>query len=135
MAAQVITNGYEVVLKTTRGNYRVHAAGKYAVVCGTATQWRSQRSVGLPLKELNGKIDIARADLASKLNATQNQILTMTFVATDWPDSSMDCAVASEQITKKLTKGYRIALNYAGRIYTYHTDMDRVRACPAIEVE
>jgi hypothetical protein len=135
MAAQVLTNGYEVMLKTTHGNYRVHVADKNAVVCGSATQWRNQRNVGLPLKELNGKIEIARADLAAKLNAPQNQISTMTFVATDWPDSSMDCAVASEQVVKKFTKGYRIALNYSGRIYTYHTDMDRVRACPAIEAE
>jgi hypothetical protein len=135
MAAQVITNGYEVMLKTTHGNYRVNVADKNAVVCGTGTQWGSQRKVGLPLKELNNKIDIARADLASKIGAPQDQIRTMTFVATDWTDSSMDCAVASEQVVKKFTKGYRIALNYAGRIYTYHTDMDRVRACPAIEAE
>jgi hypothetical protein len=135
MAAQVITNGYEVMLKTTRGNYRVHVADKNAVVCGTATLFRNPRNVGLPLKDMDAKIAVARADLASKLNAPQNQIRTMSFVATEWPDSSMDCAIASEQAAKRTTKGYRIALNYAGRIYTYHTDMERVRACPAIEVE
>jgi hypothetical protein len=135
MAAQVITSGYEVLLKTPRGNYRVHTADNNVVVCGAATLWRNPRNPQVPLKELNDKIEWARADLATKLKAPQNQIRTMRFAATEWPDSSMDCAVASEQIVKKATKGYRIALNYSGRIYTYHTDMDRVRACPAIEVE
>jgi hypothetical protein len=135
LATQVITPGYEVTLKTAKGNYRVHATDKYAVVCGAATQWRNPRNAQVPLKGLNDKVDWARADLASKLSAQQDQIRTMTFVATVWPDTSMDCVVDSEQVVKKVTRGYRIVLSYAGRIYTYHTDMDRVRACPAIEVE
>jgi hypothetical protein len=135
VAAQVITPGYEVMLKTPRGNYRVHVADKNAVVCGAATQWRNSHSVGPPLKNLNFKINEARADLAKKLSAPLDKISTDTFTQSEWRDSSMDCAIAGEQVVKQTTKGYRIALRYAGRIYTYHTDLDRVRACPAIEAD
>jgi hypothetical protein len=31
--------------------------------------------------------------------------------------------------------GFKLALNYAGRTYTYHTDRQDVRPCPAIEAE
>jgi hypothetical protein len=140
MAAQVITPGYAVILKTPRGNYRVHVAEKYAVICGPATQFRNLnrpggRGVGLPLKNLNQQIDLARADLAKKLPAPVKDIETLTFVLTEWPDTAMECVVAGEQIDKKITQGYRIVLQYAGRNYTYHTDLKRVRACPAIEVD
>jgi hypothetical protein len=142
MAAQVITDGYAVVLKTSRGNYRVHTAKNYAVVCGPATQWRTldrrgeQRGVpgaALPIRNINLQIDHARADLAKRLNAPENEVVMRNFVPAEWPDSSMECVVAGEEIVKQLTKGYRIALEYRGRIYPYHTDMNRVRACPAIE--
>ena len=45
-AAQVITPGYAVLLKTSRGNYRVHATDKSAVMCGAATQWRNLNRPG-----------------------------------------------------------------------------------------
>jgi hypothetical protein len=134
MASQVMTPGYEVTLKSEKGNYRVHATDKYAVVCGAATQWRNPHAIGAQLKNLNIKIDEARVDLAKLLSAPLNEIHTENFVQSEWRDSSMDCVLAGEQIIKEPAKGYRIALRYAGRIYTYHTDLNRVRACPAIEV-
>ncbi len=132
MAAQVITSGYAVLLKTPRGNYRVHTSDQYAVICGAATQWRNlnrpgARGVGLPLKNLNRQIDLAREDLSKKLTAPPKEIQTLSFVLAEWPDSSMECVVAGEDIAKQITKGYRIALQYAGRAYTYHTDLNRFR--------
>lgn len=140
LAAQVITSGYAVTLKTPRGNYRVHASNNSAIVCGLATQFRSLtrpggRGVGLPLRNINQQIQLARADLAKKIGAPESAIVTETFVLTEWPDSTMECEIAGEQITKQLTKGYRIVLNHRGRVYTYNTDLTRVRACPAIEAD
>jgi hypothetical protein len=132
---QVMTPGYEFVLKTAKGTYRVHATQKFAVVCGGATEWRNPRNVGLPLKNINAKMDAARADLAAQLNVPINEIRTQNFAPAEWPDNSMDCVVAGEELVRQSTKGYRIALRYRGRVYTYHTDLDRVRACPAIAAE
>ena len=136
MAAQVITSGYAMVFKSARGNYRVHATDNYAVVCGPATQWRNAGAprANVPLRNINLQIDRARADLAGKLGAAEGDIKTVGFVAAEWPDSSMDCPVESEAVTKQATKGYRVTLEYRSRAYTYHTDLNRVRACPAIEV-
>jgi hypothetical protein len=132
-AAQVLTSGYEVIFKTTHGNYRVHATAKYAVVCGMATQWSKPRGIGIPLKDLNPMIIRAREDLAKKLNVPEADIATLNYEQANWLDTSMDCKVAGEVVEKRATKGYRIALRQAGRVYIYHTDLNRVRPCPAIE--
>lgn len=136
MAAQVITSGYAMVFKSPRGNYRVHATDGYAVVCGPATQWRNGNGPrgNAPLRNINLQIERARADLTAKLGAKEADIKTIGFVAAEWPDTSMDCPVENEAITKQATKGYRITLEYRARAYTYHTDLTRVRACPAIEM-
>jgi hypothetical protein len=131
---QVVTSGHAVVLKSPKGTYRVHVSEKQAVLC-EGTEWRNPRSVGLPLRNLNVKMDAARADLAAKLQVPAAEIRTQNFVATEWADTSMDCAIPGEAVIKQVTKGYRIALRYRGRVYTYHTDLDRVRPCPAIVAE
>jgi hypothetical protein len=135
-SAQVVTPGYEIIFSTPQGNYRVHATARYAVVCGTATEWRSSsRSAGLPLKNLNAMADVAKEDLAKRLHTASNSIKTTNFSAVTWPDSSMGCTVAGEKTVQQATKGYRIALEANGRVYTYNTDLSRVRACPEIAAE
>jgi len=133
MAMQVITSGHAFVFDTPQGDYRVHATDKYAVVCRPATKWRDDRPSPAQMKRLNEKIETARIDLANRLNVRPTLIRTPRFVAAEWADSSMECEVANETTRAVPTKGYRIALSYQGRVYTYHTDLERVRACPAIE--
>jgi hypothetical protein len=137
MAMQVITNGYAFLFKTPRGNYRVHATERFAVVCGPAIRRRddnqSPRQSSVPMGPLDEKIEMARVDLASRLNVDPTLIRTLRFDAIEWPDSSMACAVADETTRVVLTKGYRIALSYRGRVYAYHTDLERMRACPSVD--
>jgi hypothetical protein len=133
MAAQVITSGYEVTLKTAKGNYLVHTTAKNAVVCGAATQWHSHRSGLTQYRKIEEKIDAARADLAAKLSAPPNEIRMTTYTPVEWPDRSMGCSVKGEPIVKQTTNGFQIALRYKDREYIYHTDLDRVQACPPIE--
>jgi hypothetical protein len=132
---QVVVSGYEVNLKTERGNYRVHATDKRAVVCQQAAVVLNPRKVGPSLRNLDDEIASARMDLADKLKIPESRIRTQNFTAVEWPDSTMDCAVVGESIVNRPSKGYIIALRYQDRVYTYHTDMRRVRACPAIELE
>ncbi|HTE40174.1 MAG TPA: hypothetical protein VK629_05055 [Steroidobacteraceae bacterium] len=144
MAAQVISDGYAVVLKTEHGNYRVHVSGANAVVCGLATQWQSgtvgrggqpYREPGVPLRNLNEMIDKARTDLAGKLGVFEKDVRMMTFAPKQWPDSSLGCSAQGEKVSQQRQRGYVIALRKGERTYTYHTDMTTVRACPAIELE
>ena len=139
-AAQVITPGFEIVLTSPKGNYRVHTSQTRAVICGAATKWGNvertkPRGVALPLKNINMMIDAARDDLAKRLRIAAGEIEARNFIEAEWPDSSLGCPVAGEQIRKQPVRGFKLPLSYRGRVYTYHTDLNRVRPCPAIEAE
>ena len=135
MSAQVITNGYVVTIQTNKGTQVVHATDKYAVICERNIILRNHGNVGAPLKNLEDMIARARSDLANKMHTQPTLIRTLNFAPNEWPDTSMGCVVEGEAVEQKAIKGYRIALNYAGRTYVYHTDMTRVRACPPIEAQ
>jgi hypothetical protein len=135
MAAQVITPGYIIKFNAASKKYIVHATDTYAVRCEHDMLLRNPRAVSVPLKNLDAMIDKAKADLAEKLRVQPSTIRMLRFTPMEWPDTSMECVVTGEAIEQKVTRGYRIALNHAGRTYVYHTDMERVRACPAIEAE
>lgn len=131
--AQVLRSGYVVLFKTPKGTQRVHATDQYAVICEVTTRLRSPTALGLPLEDLNDKLEKARADLSARIGAPLDQIRIANVTTVEWPDSSMDCPVAGETIVAQRTKGHRLALRYKDRLYTYHASGDRVRACPAIE--
>ena len=135
MTAQVMTPGYIITFSNSDRKYIVHATEKYAVHCERGVVIRNPRSVGAPLRNLDAMIDKAKADLAEKLRVQPSTIRMLRFTPAEWPDTSMECVVSGEAIEQKVTRGYRIALNHEGRTYVYHTDMERVRACPAIEAE
>jgi len=135
MAAQVVTSGFIVTIESNKGTHIVHATERYAVICERNIILRNPHGVNAPSRNLDAMIDKARADLADKLHAQPALIRTMTFIATEWPDTSMGCVVPDEQVDQKNIKGYRIALNYRGRTFVYHTDLTRVRACPPVEAE
>ena len=131
--AQVMRSGYAVLFRTPQGNKRVHATDKYAVICDVATMLRNPAALGLPLKDLNDKMEKARADLSTRIGAPLDQIRIANVTTMEWPDSSMECPVPGETVAAQRTKGHRLALRYKDRIYTYHAAGERVRACPAIE--
>lgn len=135
MSAQVMTPGFVIVIQSSKGTHVLHATDQRAILCERNLMLRPHQDVGSPLRNIEDMIAAARNDLASKLHAQTAMIRTMNFVATEWPDSSMNCPVDGEAIQKQVVKGYRIALNHAGRTYVYHTDMLKVRACPAIEAQ
>ena len=103
------------------------------MICERNEKLRNRHEVNTPLRNLDGMIAMARSDLSGKLHVQPELIRMLTFIATEWPDTSMGCVVDGETVEKKSVRGYRIALNYRGRTFVYHTDMNRVRACPPIE--
>ena len=135
MAAQVITPGYIITIQSGKGTHVVHATSKHAVICADNITLRNPHAVNAPLRNLDEMITKARDDLAGRLHANQELIRTVTFIAAEWPDTSMACNIEGETVEHKTTKGYRIALNYRGRTFIYHTDLQHVRPCPAIEAQ
>jgi hypothetical protein len=134
MAAQVITAGYAVVLTAQGRDHTVHVAETHAVVCDRPTMARKPRE---PMRALGLDLMLqqARDDLAQRLNADPASVRVSGIRARRWTDSGMECPLPDEQITAGPIKGYRISLLHQGRIYTYHTDLRTVRACPPIETE
>jgi len=134
MTAQVITPGYIIIFRNANERYVIHATERYAVRC-EHNALRNPHGVDVPLRNLDEMTEKAKDNLAEKLQVQPALIRLLQFTPADWPDTSMNCAVSNEAVEQKVTRGYRIALSHAGRVYVYHTDMVRVRACPTIAAE
>jgi hypothetical protein len=134
MALQVLTDGYVVQLRAKDKTHRVHVAGNQAIVCdrpvlsrkpGGATRARGVDTI----------MEVARNDLAKQLGVDAAQIRIAGMKPQTWTDSAMECPVAGETVKPGPLQGYKLSLRYQQRVYTYHTDLVGVRACPPISKE
>ena len=132
--------GYAVALATPEGVRHVHVAGRQSRVCDPPSKPESaaiqttEVVVAPPLPyDLNAVVKRSREDLARRLKTPVNSVRLISFASKTWPDNTMDCAVPYEQARKKAVKGYRIQLGKGERVYIYHTDLVRTRACPSLD--
>lgn len=135
MALQVITEGYAVTLHTADRTYRVHVAGKNAVVCDQPPLTRKEQSRPAYARGLDVMIEKARADLATRLRADPAAIRLHGTRPQQWRDNTLDCPRADEAVVAQPVNGFKIFFRCQGRIYTYHSDLSDVRACPPIETQ
>jgi hypothetical protein len=135
MALQVITEGYVVVLAAQGHEYRVHVSGNNAFVCDKPVLMRANPRRATNARGLDVAITQARADLVKRLGIDAAKVRVLGTEPHRWPDSGMDCPVADQPVQPGPVDGYKIQMQHAGRIYTYHTDLNVVRACPAIEAQ
>jgi hypothetical protein len=70
-------------------------------------------------------IDVARRDLASKLNIPETEIETLSAEYVTWRDSSLGCPEAGVEYMQVLTDGSRIRLRANHRSYHYHGGGER----------
>lgn len=133
VALQVITEGYAVTLHTADRTYRVHVAGKNAVVCDQPLLLRKEQSRPAYARGLDVMIEKARADLAARLQADPAAIRLYGTRPQQWRDNTLDCPRVDEAVVAKPVNGFKIFFRYQGRLYTYHSDLNDVRACPPIE--
>lgn len=63
-----------------------------------------------------------KADLASRLGVTKDEISLVNAVAVTWNDTSLGCPEKGMMYTQVLTPGYRIILEVDGTQYDYRTD-------------
>jgi len=135
MALQVITEGYAVALRAGSTRYRVHVSGDNAVICTQPLLDHNKLRRPSHARGLDLMIERARQDLAGKIGADPADIHLFSSQPQRWADTGLACPRSGESVVTRPVNGYRIALKYRGRVYTYHSDLTDVRACPAIETE
>ena len=133
VALQVITEGYAVTLRTADQTYRVHVAGSNAVVCNQPLLMRKEQSRPAHARGLDEAIEKARADLATRLQADPDSIRLYGTRPQQWRDNTLDCPRPGEAVVAQRVNGFKLFFRYKGRLYTYHSDLSDVRACPPIE--
>ena len=135
VALTVITEGYAVVLSAQGREHNVHVSGSNAVICNKgAILHRDSRAVNA--RGLDLMMERARQDLAQRLGVDPAKIRLAGMQAHRWSDhSALGCPRKGEAIQAGPVDGFKLSLRYSGRIYTYHTDRQDVRPCPAIEPE
>lgn len=134
VALTVITEGYAVVLSAQGREHNVHVSGSNAVICDKgAIVRRDTRAVNA--RGLDVMMERARQDLAQRLGADPAKIRLAGMRPHRWEDSALGCPRKDEAIKTGTVEGFKLSLKYSGRIYTYHTDRQDLRPCPAIEPE
>ena len=69
---------------------------------------------------------LAKADLASRLNISTDNIQIISIETVTWPDTSLGVPDPDMMFAQVLTPGFVIELEANGTRYTYHTDQSRV---------
>jgi hypothetical protein len=130
---QVITYGHVVRFADDGKVYEVRVAGDHAVICRQGPAGVTPRGQATsPARNLDVMLELARTDLAARLGANREEIGVRNVEPTVWTDSGLGCEVPAAGPAQK-TAGYKLFLTFAGRVFTYHTDMQRVIPCPPIE--
>jgi hypothetical protein len=130
VAARRLTNGRELVLSVDGREYQVHVAGRRAVVCAAEHPARAQGAAVEPAARK--VVELAREDLAARLQIGVEAIETRAVHPMNWPDSSLGCPQPGFSYMQMITPGYRIELQADGRRFSYHSDQRRVIACEGV---
>jgi hypothetical protein len=71
-----------------------------------------------------------KADLASRLGISEEEITVVSAEAKTWNDASLGCPEKGMMYAQVLTPGYRIILEVDGKQYDYRTDdMGHFKLC------
>jgi len=75
-------------------------------------------------------VQLAKEDLARRLDLSPEAIKVVSVEAVEWPDTSLGCPKPGMMYAQVITPGYRVVLEVKGETYEYHTDEGRsVVAC------
>jgi hypothetical protein len=70
-------------------------------------------------------VQMAKENLARRLDLSVSEISVISVVVVDWPDTSLGCPQPGMMYAQVITPGFRIVLEAKGQSYEYHTDEDR----------
>jgi hypothetical protein len=143
MYAQVQTLGFSVWLEAQGQMFEYHTdTGRFVVLCEEESASNvvpsnvptilSEDIVTTPVNgDLERLIDIAKEDLARRLEITPDEIEVVHIEKAEWPDTSLGCAEPSLARRPVTIPGYRIILITNGWEYVYHTGKESgVVYCP-----
>ncbi len=124
----VVTSGHAVLLEVDKRVYTVHVAGSAAIVCDPVGKPR-QDPHSARMERAAKPLDLARRDLAARLNARAEEITLVAMRRASWPDAGLGCPRRGEQYAQVVTSGFAIELGYHDEVYTYHASPDRAVLC------
>jgi hypothetical protein len=139
MYAEVIMNGYTVVLERQGKRHQVNVAGSRAVMCDGGGRFSGTLRQPMSARGVERMTALARQDLANKLRLDMQQVRVANVEPRRWTDDDMNCtsgggasaaANAADAGAGQASAGYRLELSASGRTYFYHTDLRSLRACP-----
>ncbi len=81
---------------------------------------------GAVVPEYSPVVDIAKTDLAQRLNISVEQIQLVKQEKVDWSDTSLGYPEAGMMYAQVITPGFRIILKAGDKLYEYHSDYKRV---------
>ncbi len=76
--------------------------------------------------EYSPVVDMAKSDLAKRLNIPEEQVHFVKQEKKDWPDTSLGFPEEGKMYSQVVTPGFVIILEAGGRQYEYHSDYKRV---------
>ncbi|MGB8216876.1 MAG: hypothetical protein WCE94_06195 [Candidatus Methanoperedens sp.] len=71
-------------------------------------------------------VNIAREDLAQRLNITNGEVKIIKQDIVNWPDTSLGYPEKDKVYAQEITPGFRIILEAMNKTYEYHSDYNRV---------
>jgi hypothetical protein len=130
----VITPGHRIALRADGTTYAVHEAGGRAIVCVQASKAPDPAS-GSNQLQFARQYQLARQDLASRLNVPESAIRLSGATPAVWDDASLGCPEPGVQYAQVETTGWILVLKQGGREFKYHADAQHALPCPPISAE
>ncbi len=124
--AQVLTDGFRVVLRDGSTQFDVRVTPGRAVLCAP----HAPRTVAVADLRSADKVQrLARADLAERLGVAVETVRVEFVKPTTWPDRRLGCPSHEPAPEPGETPGFEIRLSHGESRYTYHADRERVVHC------
>ena len=130
---QVITPGHKISLRARDQVYVMHEAGGKPFLCKRTkpvTELTPQRELAWADMAVE-----ARTDLARQLGVETDAVKLTEAKRMRFEDASLGCPSPGATNAPAPVDGYVLVLRHGTRSFTYHTDLERVIACPAITAD
>lgn len=111
-------SGRLLTIRAESGVRRVFSLPGRTVVCKDEAV--SAPETGYLDPDLDAAVEVARRDLADRLEVAVEEITARAAEKVVWPDSSLGCPEPDRVYMQVLTPGARIRLETRGQIYAYH---------------
>ncbi len=121
--------GYRIVLSYQGDDYEYHTDEEERFLLCESPQFVEGEPVILD-PVVNSLVDLARRDLAERLDLPVRRVFLVDVTSFDWPDNSLGCPLGEQAFLPTPVFGYRIILRVGRLNYYYHSDYRQVLLCP-----